>query len=94
MTSRQRIASFGVAVALVAGGIVSAVAVTGTTGQVLALVLIGVGLVLVVSLVFLEVGLGEDRERARLNATSRDVRAPKAQPRPRRTTRPRTRDHR
>ena len=58
-------ASYGSAGLLVVVGGVCAVAFSGGVGQVLALVLIGLGFVLAVSLVFLEVGLSEDRERAR-----------------------------
>jgi hypothetical protein len=65
MSRRYRIASFGLAAALVIAGVVSALLIHGGTGQILALVLIGIGLVLATSLVFLEVGLSEDRERAR-----------------------------
>jgi hypothetical protein len=65
MTKRGRIVGFGSAGLLVIVGAVAAAAFSGTLGQVLALVLIGVGFVLATSLVFLEVGLSEDRERAR-----------------------------
>lgn len=65
MTTRSRIAAFGSAGALVVAGAVCGAAIGGGTGQILALVLIGVGLVAATSLIFLEVGLSEDRERAR-----------------------------
>jgi hypothetical protein len=42
----------------------------GGLGQILALVLVGLGLVALTSLVFLEVGLSEDRERARETAAA------------------------
>ena len=64
MTTRSRIIAFGSAAALVAAGVVCAAAVAGGVGQYLSFALIGLGLVAVVSLVFLEVGLSEDRERA------------------------------
>jgi hypothetical protein len=57
--------AFGSAGLLVAGGIVCAAAISGGVGQYLAFALIGIGLVAVVSLVFFEVGLSEDRELAR-----------------------------
>jgi hypothetical protein len=41
---------------------------SGTLGQVVAFVLIGAGFVLATSLVFLEVGLSEDRQLAREQA--------------------------
>jgi hypothetical protein len=65
MTTRSRIVSFGTAILMVVAGGVGASVFSGTTGQVVALVLIGLGLVLATGLVFLEVGLSEDRERAR-----------------------------
>jgi hypothetical protein len=72
MTTRSRIAAFGSAGVLVVAGAVCAAVIGGGTGQILALVFIGVGLVLATSLVFLEVGLSEDRDRAReRKATSR-----------------------
>ncbi len=66
MSRHARVISFGSAAALVILGAVCAVVIGGGTGQILALVLIGIGLVLATSLVFLEVGLSEDRERARM----------------------------
>lgn len=65
MSRRSRIAWYGLAGLLVVLGIAAGAEVTGTTGQVLAFVLIALGLVLVTSLAFLEVGLSEDRDRAR-----------------------------
>ncbi len=65
MTTRSRIVGYGLAGVLVLAGVTCTVAVGGGTGQLLALVLAGIGLVLATSLVFLEVGLSEDRERAR-----------------------------
>ena len=65
MSSRARIASFGSAALLVIAGAICAAVVSGSAGQVLAMVLIGLGLVLATALVFLEVGLSEDRQRAK-----------------------------
>lgn len=64
MSRRSRISGFGSAAVLVVAGVVGAIVVSGTLGQILALVLIALGLVLATALVFLEVGLSEDRERA------------------------------
>jgi hypothetical protein len=64
MRKRARIAWFGGAAALVIAGVLCAVLIPSTTGQVLAMGAIGIGLVLALSLVFFEVGLSEDRERA------------------------------
>jgi N-methylhydantoinase A/oxoprolinase/acetone carboxylase beta subunit len=65
MSRRSRIAGFGSAGALVVAGIACAFAFSGSLGQNLAFVLVALGLVLATSLVFYEVGLTEDRDRAR-----------------------------
>ena len=65
MTRRSRFIGYGSAALLVLLGAASAIAISGTAGQVAAFVLIGLGLVLATSLVFLEVGLSEDQARAR-----------------------------
>ena len=67
MSRRSRIVGFGFAALLVAAGGVCAVALSGLASD-LALGVLGLGVVLAVSLVFLEVGLSEDRERAREQA--------------------------
>ena len=68
MTRRSRIVGFGSAALLVVLGAVSAAVFSPGLGEDLALVLISLGAVLAVSLVFLEVGFSEDRERAREEA--------------------------
>jgi len=65
VSRRSRIASFGSAGLLVIAGAVFAAVIGGEPGEILALVLIGLGCVAATSLVFLEVGLSEDRERTR-----------------------------
>jgi hypothetical protein len=65
MSRRSRIVGFGSAGLLVLAGIACAVVFSGTLGQNLAFVLVALGLVLATSLVFYEVGLTEDRARAR-----------------------------
>jgi hypothetical protein len=50
---------------MVVAGTVCAAIVTGVAGQVLAMVLIGLGLVILTGLAFMEVGLSEDRDRER-----------------------------
>ncbi|HET7049244.1 MAG TPA: hypothetical protein VFI54_13355 [Solirubrobacteraceae bacterium] len=85
MSSRSRIVAFGSAVAVaVIGGICAAV-FPGLTGQLLALVLISVGLGAVVLLVFYEVGLSEDKARAaeQEHQEERATRSTEAHPRPR-----------
>jgi uncharacterized membrane protein len=57
---------------MVAAGAAGGVVLGGTFGQILAFVLISVGLVLATGLVFLEVGLSEDREREREQAEARE----------------------
>jgi hypothetical protein len=61
---RTRVLAFGAAAVLVVAGAACAVAVHGLTGQVLTLALMLGGLGAVVLLLFLEVGLSEDRARA------------------------------
>jgi hypothetical protein len=64
MTRRGRFWSFGAAAVMVAAGAACATTLPAGLGSVSGLVLVGLGLVVAVSLVFLEVGLSEDRERA------------------------------
>jgi hypothetical protein len=65
MTTRARIISYGSALLLVVAGVVVLAAIGGTAAQVVASVLIGLGFIAATGLVFLEVGLSEDRERER-----------------------------
>jgi hypothetical protein len=65
VSKRSRILFYGAAVVLVVAGGACAAAVGGVTGQLLTMALIGSGLVILTGLVFLEVGLSEDRERER-----------------------------
>jgi hypothetical protein len=65
MSTRSRVIGFGSAGLLVVIGAVCAVVVGGETGEVLALALISLGFIAATALVFLEVGLSEDRERER-----------------------------
>ena len=76
MSRRSRIVGFGSAGLLVLAGIACAVVFSGTLGQNLAFVLVALGLVLATSLVFYEVGLTEDRERAREEAARRATKEP------------------
>jgi hypothetical protein len=63
MSKRGRIVVYGAAVALVLAGSACGALVDGTIGTVLAMALLGSGLVILTGLVFMEVGLSEDRER-------------------------------
>jgi hypothetical protein len=78
LTRRWRTQRYGAAILVVLAGVACAATISGTLGGTLATVLIGVGLVGVLSLVFYEVGLSEDRERARRR--SRDERQRPAAP--------------
>jgi hypothetical protein len=64
VTRRSRIVGFGSAALLVLAGIACAVVLSGALAQNLEFVLVALGLVLATSLVFYEVGLSEDRDRA------------------------------
>ena len=86
MTRRARILTYGSAGLLVVAGIAGAVLFHGLLGQLLAMILIGLGLVLATSLVFYEVGLSEDRELAREEVERqlpRTAMSAPARPRPR-----------
>jgi hypothetical protein len=64
MGFRTRVLAFGSAGALVLAGAICAAAVPDLVGQLLTIVLMSLGFGGAVLLVFLEVGLSEDRERA------------------------------
>ncbi len=83
MTSRTRLLSFGGAAVLIVLGVIAGPVLGGITGEAIAIALVSVGGIAVVSLVFLEVGLSEDRDRAR----ERAVRTARRRP-PRRRRRP------
>ena len=71
MSTRSRIVGFGSAGLLVVLGIGCAVVFGGALGQNLAFALVALGLVEGTALVFYEVGLTEDRARARERAHAR-----------------------
>ncbi len=79
MSRRQRFAAYGTAGATAVAGVLCGVLVSGETGQLLAIALLSIGLGGIVLLVFLEVGLSEDRERARDEARRRREARPEAQ---------------
>ncbi len=72
MTRRARILAFGTAGVLVLAGLLCGALIPGLTGQILTLVLVSLGLGGAVLLVFFEIGLSEDRERAREDALRRE----------------------
>jgi len=63
--SRTRALSFGICALLAIAGVACAAAVPGLTGDVLAIVLLGIAAAAAALLVFLEIGLGEERDRER-----------------------------
>jgi hypothetical protein len=65
MATRSRILAYGTAGMLVLAGVLCALLVNGITGQVLTIVLLSLGLGGLVLLVFLEIGLSEERDLAR-----------------------------
>jgi hypothetical protein len=71
VSARSRLIAFGTAGVLAVAGIVVAVLTSGTGGQIVAIVLLSIGFGGAVLLVFLEVGLSEDRARAREDAERR-----------------------
>jgi hypothetical protein len=76
MTSRTRLLSFGSAAVLIVLGVIAGPVLGGITGEAIAIALVSLGAIAVVSLVFLEVGLSEDRERAREQAVRKVRRRP------------------
>lgn len=84
MSPRTRALSFGGAATTIVLGLIAGAAIGGITGEAVAIALTSLGAIALVSLVFLEVGLSEDRDRAR---TQR-----RRLPRPRRPP-PRRRSH-
>jgi hypothetical protein len=71
MSRRARILRYGVSIAVALAGVACGALIPGSAGGTAATVLVGIGLVGVVSLIFYEVGLTEDRERAQQQALSR-----------------------
>ena len=81
---RSRILAFGSAATLVAAGVICAAVVGGPIGDVLAIALITLGLGEVLLLLFFEVGLSEDRARAKNEQRAGAQRRPPAPRWPRR----------
>jgi uncharacterized membrane protein len=92
VSPRLRILAFGSAAALVVAGAACAALVGGVVGEVLTIVLMSAGLAGALLLVFLEIGLGEERDLARDEARRRKRRALAARQRPRLRRRPRRPD--
>ena len=84
VTRRWRSLRYGAAIGVALVGVACGATIPGTLGGTLATALIGVGLVGVLSLVFYEVGLSEDRDRAarRRAAQLPEPEHPDSRPRP------------
>jgi hypothetical protein len=80
MTARRRLLWFGGSGLVVVLGVIAGPLIGGITGEAIMIALEGLGGIAIVSLVFLEVGLSEDRERDR-EAVAKDV-APRRRLRP------------
>jgi len=72
VTPRSRLVAFSSAGVLVLAGALCAALVGGLTGELLGLVLISVGLGGALLLVFLEIGLGEERDLEREQGRRRE----------------------
>ena len=72
MAPRTRILAFGCAAVLVLAGGACAAFVSGIAGEVLTIVLISAGLAGGLLLIFLEIGLEEERDLAREEASRRE----------------------
>ncbi len=82
MNSRDRVKTYGSAVAAMVAGVACSASIAGTTGEVIGIVLVSLGGVAAVSLLFYEVGLSEDRQRRAVRSappgsSDRDDRAPR-----------------
>ncbi len=89
MSSRARLLSIGSAFLAIVLGAVLGPLLGGVTGEAVAISLVSLGAIAIVSLVFLEVGLSEDRERGRERERERPSQRPLPPPRLPRRRRPR-----
>jgi hypothetical protein len=88
MTARKRVLWFGGSGLLVLLGVIAGPAIGGITGEAIMIALEGLGGIAIVSLVFLEVGLSEDRERDREAGAKGVAPRRRLRPPPRRRRRP------
>jgi hypothetical protein len=88
MAPRTRLLSFGAGALTIVAGLIAGPLLGGITGEAVAISLFSVGGITIVSLVFLEIGLSEDRDRERELASSRLPRPAARLRRPRRRRRP------
>jgi hypothetical protein len=82
MTPRSRTLRYGAAITVALVGVACGALIPGTAGGTAATVLVGIGLVGVVSLLFYEVGLTEDRDRERAARARRRAEAAEAEKEP------------
>jgi hypothetical protein len=81
VSGRTRAIRYGASIAVALVGVGCGALIHGTAGGTAATVLVGIGLVGVVSLLFYEVGLTEDRDRERARRRlERDDSAPPSRP--------------
>ena|ERR1700685_1657424 len=81
MSTKRRIAAFGTAGVVAFVGVLCGMLISGETGQLLAIALLSIGLGAIVLLVFFEIGLSEDHDRARDEARrERDARKAAGRP--------------
>jgi hypothetical protein len=64
MKPRTRLLSYGGAALVIVLGVIADPVLGGITGEAVLIALVSLGAIAIVSLIFLEVGLSEDRERA------------------------------
>jgi hypothetical protein len=64
MAPRTRLISFGAGALTIVAGLIARPLLGGVTGEAVSIALYSLGGIAIVSLVFLEVGLSEDRDRA------------------------------
>lgn len=93
MSRRARLLRYGASIAVALAGVACGVIIPGSAGGTAATVLVGIGLVGVVSLIFYEVGLTEDRERARRQAPGERIARESPQPGERIERAPSSPDH-
>jgi hypothetical protein len=89
MTARRRLLWFGGSALVVVLGVIAGPLIGGVTGEAIMIALEGLGGIAIVSLVFLEVGLSEDREREREVVAKEVAPGRRLRPPPRRRRRPR-----
>jgi len=80
VSPRLRALSFGAGALLLVAGAIAGAVIGGVAGEAIAISLVSLGGIAIVSLVFLEVGLSEDRDRAREEAQRRPPRTLPSRP--------------